>query len=283
VAVVATVFAALAAWFVLPRFLTLIERAGVVRANYLGRPVPVAAGTAVALVYAAALMLILAAGLGQPPGREGAAVPASRDASLLVVLLLVALAMALVGLADDVCGDRTARGLRGHLGALRRGVLTAGAVKALFGLVTGLAAAAHVSSGMAQGIVNAALIPLSANAVNLLDVRPGRAVKGFFLLVAVLWAASPAALVWPYVAPLLATAAVYLPYDLRARAMLGDAGANLLGGVAGLAAAVALPPLGRLVLLALVAGLHVYAERGSLSAVIERAGPLRRLDRWGRR
>src|SRR5690606_14287044 len=166
VAVVATVFAALAAWFVLPRFLTLIERAGVVRANYLGRPVPVAAGTAVALVYAAALMLILAAGLGQPPGRGGAGGRASWDATLLVVLLLVAWAMALVGLADEVFGDRTARGRRGHLGALRRGVLTTGAVKALFGLVTGLAAAAHVSSGMAQGIVNAALIPLSANAVN---------------------------------------------------------------------------------------------------------------------
>lgn len=281
VALVTTLVAAVAAWLVLPKYIDLVERGGVVRPNYLGRPVPVA-GTGIAFVYSAALMLVAAVERWRPRNAPPAADLGADLPAVVSAFLVVALAMSLAGLADDVFGDRTARGLRGHFGHLRRGVLTTGAVKALFGLVTGVAASAYVSPGAAEGVVNAALIPLSANAVNLLDVRPGRAGKGFFLLVSVLWAVSPRGNVWVLVGPLLAVVAVYMPYDLRARAMLGDGGANLLGGVAGLAAAVALPPMGRIVMLALLAMLHVYAERASLTTLIERAGPWRWLDRLGR-
>ncbi len=36
--------------------------------------------------------------------------------------------------------------------------------------------------------------------------------------------------VWMYVVPLMAALVAYAPYDLRARAMMGDAGANPVGG-----------------------------------------------------
>jgi UDP-N-acetylmuramyl pentapeptide phosphotransferase/UDP-N-acetylglucosamine-1-phosphate transferase len=121
-------------------------------------------------------------------------------------------------------------------------------------------------------------LALAANAVNLLDLRPGRALKAF--------SASCLVLV-PEVGQLGAAAlfgagCALLPEDLGERAMLGDAGSNALGFALGFWT-LELPLGVTLAVLALLAGLHVYAERGSLSALIDAVGPLRYLDRLGRR
>ena len=63
----------------------------------------------------------------------------------------------------------------------------------------------------------AVLISLSANALNQLDTRPGRALKAFLLGSLVVGRPSRRA---------LAIAVLIAPYDLREMAMLGDAGAN---------------------------------------------------------
>ena len=65
--------------------------------------------------------------------------------------------------------------------------------------------------------------------------------------------------------------------------MLGDAGANALGAMLGAAAASTLPRPARLGVLAVVAGLTAASEKVSFTKVIERTGPLRRLDMLGRR
>ncbi len=70
--------------------------------------------------------------------------------------------------------------------------------------------------------------------------------------------------------------------DLSERLMLGDAGANALGGVVGLGAVLACPPATRTVLLAVVAALNLAAETVSFSRVIDAVPPLRALDRLGR-
>ena len=64
--------------------------------------------------------------------------------------------------------------------------------------------------------------------------------------------------------------------------MLGDAGANLAGAVAGVALFAALGTDARLIALVVVALLTVYGEFRSISAAIERIPPLRALDRIGR-
>ena len=69
---------------------------------------------------------------------------------------------------------------------------------------------------------------------------------------------------------------------LRERAMLGDAGANLAGAVAGVALFAALGTDARLIALVVVALLTIYGEFRSISATIERIAPLRALDRIGR-
>jgi hypothetical protein len=196
------------------------------------------------------------------------------------------LGVALLGLLDDMLGRGaeagTPRGWRGHAGAVLGGELSTGAIKAVgaFGL------AAFAVSGLGREwpgyLADLALLLLATNLFNLLDLRPGRVEKALALLLAGLclgaWTLFPLELLGLYAGPVLVGAAL----TLRERAMLGDAGANLAGAIAGVALIVSLGPDARLVALAVVAALTVYGEFRSISAAIERIGPLRALDRLGR-
>src|SRR5262249_16934901 len=132
--------------------------------------------------------------------------------------------------------------------------------------------AAGLIAWLVQLFFHAALMALTANAINLLDLRPLRALKGFALpgLPVFLWAAVKDVSTPEFAAlgALLGAAAVYAPFEARRRTMLGDAGANLLGALLGLAAGrLSLPA--QIAWLAAVIALHVYAERASISAWIE--------------
>lgn len=198
---------------------------------------------------------------------------------------LAAAGAAAFGGYDDVAGDRRSTGFRGHLGALRDGELTTGAVK-LAGIgATGLASALVADGGpgrlnVADRVINAALVAGSANLVNLFDLRPGRAIKATALAGAVLAAVAGNAA--EVTAPVAAAAAL-LPEDLGERAMLGDAGANALGALLGAAAATSLRRRDRLAALSVIVGLTAASEFVSFTRVIERTGPLRWLDMLGRR
>jgi hypothetical protein len=85
------------------------------------------------------------------------------------------------------------------------------------------------------------------------------------------------------VAAPLGAALALLGEDLGERAMLGDAGANALGALLGVAAAASLPRPARVALLAGIAGLTAASEKVSFTAVIERTPALRWLDMLGRR
>jgi len=254
----------------LPGGLGLLADGGLVRRNYRGEAVPAGAGIFIVLVYATVLSAASAAALARP-------------AAFPVTLLFVTVAMGFVGFVDDVLGDKTVQGLRGHMGLLLRGRLSTGGLKAVFGGVTGLGAAAVLRDGAAGLLLGALVIALASNAVNLLDLRPGRAVKGAALLAAALAGVSPDRQAWLYTLPLWGALAAYAPYDLRARAMMGDAGANAVGAAVGAAAAAALSLRGLGAAAAFLVLLHVWAERGSISAAIERVPLLRRLDELGRR
>ena len=82
--------------------------------------------------------------------------------------------------------------------------------------------------------------------------------------------------------PLGASVAL-LGEDLGERAMLGDAGANAIGALLGVAAAASLSRPARLALLAAITGLTAASEVVSFTAVIERTPALRWLDMLGRR
>jgi hypothetical protein len=125
------------------------------------------------------------------------------------------------------------------------------------------------------------LLAACANLWNDLDVAPGRALKAFLvvdtlLLAPVPWAAAPG------VPGLWAAALLALAWDLRERAMLGDAGANLLGFTAGLGLYLALPDAGVVIAALGAVALNALAETVSLTRLIDATPPLRWFDRLGR-
>ena len=164
--------------------------------------------------------------------------------------------VAAIGLADDLWSGPE-RGFRAHLRARRTtGVLKLAGIP-LYGLVR------------TRSLSAAAVVGLSANALNQLDTRPGRALKAY-LAVAI-----------PLGAP-VRLAVLLAPYDLREMAMLGDTGANALGAVLGLNSVERITGRGRWLLIGALLGLTALGERTSLGQLIERTPVLRRVDEWGR-
>ncbi|TKJ31544.1 hypothetical protein, partial [Blastococcus sp. CCUG 61487] len=194
----------------------------------------------------------------------------------------------LVGGYDDLAGARPEqagdKGLAGHLRALRAGRISAGAVKVAGIGAAGAVAGLLTSRGRGPGtvvdaVLTTGLVAGTANLVNLLDLRPGRAAKAGVIAGAAALGGPGGTLV---AGPLGATLAV-LPADLGERVMLGDSGANALGALLGLRLAAAPSRARRAGLLAGVVALTLASEKVSFTRVIEATPGLRELDRLGRR
>ena len=188
------------------------------------------------------------------------------------------------GALDDLAGDGSSKGLKGHLGAAARGQVTTGLVKVLGIGATGLAAA--VLADRHRGDVRAldtllggAVVAGAANLANLLDLRPGRALKVTVLASLPLLLRRDAA---PPAAAAAGAALGVLRPDLAGTAMLGDTGANAAGALLGTALLEATGRRGRLVAFAVLGALTLASERVSFTAVIESTPVLRELDAWGR-
>ena len=259
----------------LPLTLRLLPEAGLVGLNYARARIPVGLGLFIWACAAVEWALAGAwVGLGLPLPVWLKAPPSHYWMPLTIVFF--------AGLIDDAIGDTRVKGLRGHLAALfARGVVTTGLFKAAAVAAASLWAAGALADSFAQGAVMFGVMLLSANGVNLLDVRPARALKAFFALGVLLFAAAPeeapAWLVPPAVGALLV-----FRHDRKAQAMLGDMGANPLGFCLGFAACRALPWWGLAIWLTLAAGLHWTAERRSITRLIEENRWLAWLDRLGR-
>lgn len=257
------------ALILLPLLMEMIARAGFVRPNYSGRNIPAAVGLLFFLVPLFVLSVTyLVADL-------------EAQRTHLLVFLFVAGAMAILGLADDVFGSRRASGLKGHFMELLRGRLTTGALKALGGLTVAFLAALTTAE-LRHIILNTLIIALAANMLNLLDLRPGRAVKGFLPAAGLLFAAAWADPRLIFVAVLTGAVFVYAPADLKARAMMGDSGSNVLGAALGLTAVWVLALPAKVGVLVFLVGMHLLAERYSFTEIIARNRILEFFDRLGR-
>jgi UDP-GlcNAc:undecaprenyl-phosphate/decaprenyl-phosphate GlcNAc-1-phosphate transferase len=268
---------------VTPAMLRLLENAGVVRANYRGRVIPAAAGVVIAV--AALLSLVPLAALDELADAD-ALRPDLGDALVFV------LGVAMLGLLDDLLGGRAPagvvsrldapRGMRGHARAAAAGNVSTGLLKALG--TAGLALYVLSGKGQTAGeyLVGVGVLTLSTHVFNLLDLRPGRAGKALVAVGAActiaLWDTGPLRTLGIFLGPAL----VLLPYDLRERAMLGDVGSNVLGGLAGIWFVLTLGTEGELVALGVLTLITLYGEFRSISALVEKNPLLRRLDSLGR-
>lgn len=238
----------------------------------------------------------------------------------------------LAGYIDDVDqgahdGGKVAKGLKGHLGALAHGQVTTGVIKIAGIGASALAASALVGSkatsvgGKVSDLaLNTVLIAGTANLANLLDLRPGRALKATVLVAAPLSYFSCAAAKTPAsgasvtsatasvasgasgapsakpVSPasaasaqrllasgLNAAAITALVEDLQETTMLGDTGANAAGALLGTSLAANDSWKLRLGTTLGVVGLILASEKVSFSKVIAANPALNWLDQLWRR
>jgi hypothetical protein len=170
-------------------------------------------------------------------------------------------AVAAVGLADDLWSGPE-RGFRAHLRSGR----TTGVLK--------LVAIPAIGAWATRSLTGGLLVGLSANALNQLDTRPGRALKAFLIGSAAVRGES---LAYVPAAVLLA------PYDLDEVLMLGDAGSNSLGALLGLSSVHHATGRGKAGAIVALAALTLLGEKRSLGSIVERTPGLRDLDAIGRR
>ena len=240
----------------------------------------------------------------------------------------------LAGYIDDVDqgahdGGKVAKGLKGHLGALAHGQVTTGVIKIAGIGASALAASALVGSKatsvggkVADLALNTVLIAGTANLANLLDLRPGRALKATVLVATPLSYFSCAAAKTPAsgasvtsatasvtsgasgapsatpAAPasasgasaqrllasgLNAAAITALVEDLQETTMLGDTGANAAGALLGTSLAANDSWKLRLGTALGVVGLILASEKVSFSKVIAANPALNWLDQLWRR
>ena len=240
----------------------------------------------------------------------------------------------LAGYIDDVDqgahdGGKVAKGLKGHLGALAHGQVTTGVIKIAGIGASALAASALVGSKatsvggkVADLALNTVLIAGTANLANLLDLRPGRALKATVLVAAPLSyfscaaaktpasgasvtsatasvasgasgaasatpaapaSASPASAQRLLASGLNAAAITALVEDLQETTMLGDTGANAAGALLGTSLAANDSWKLRLGTTLGVVGLILASEKVSFSKVIAANPALNWLDQLWRR
>lgn len=246
------------------------------RENYRKRMVPTSGGILIVLavlVIEAGRAILGALGVGDAPG-----LTIQRSE-----VLFAAFGFGLLGLVDDLLGDGSARGFRGHVRALFRGEITTGFLK-LFG-GAGVAVVLVATPGFATGrrlLVDAVLIALAANLGNLLDRAPGRVIKAGALAYIPLAVVLGGGAVGVAIAPAMGAAfGLFIP-DVRERLMLGDAGANVIGAVLGLGVVLGRGTTTRTAALIVLVIANVAAELVSFSAIIDRFRFLRAFDHLGR-
>lgn len=234
------------------------------RVNYRGRPVSLLEGPAVVAAGVAGALAVP----GLPLRLRAAAAVAGLGAGA-------------VGRYDDRYGADSGRGFAGHVDAFVRRRDSSGMVKIVGIGATGLAAGAFCTRpALVDAVLAGAVVAGTANLVNLLDLRPGRAIKGTILMgLPVLVRPGPAG---DLLAGPLGAAAGVLPTDLAEATMLGDAGANGLGALLGLAMAAGSNRRRLAGLLLVLATLTAASEVVSFSAVIDRVPALRWVDSLGR-
>lgn len=195
-------------------------------------------------------------------------------------LVIVALGFAFLGLIDDLIGDKTSQGFKGHIKALLKGKLTTGGLKLIGGpAICFIALMPYVErTGYEVLILGVISISLTANLVNLLDLAPGRSLKvsSIAMLVAVILETQYS---WQF--GILGIFLVLLFVDLKEMMMLGDIGSNMIGAIVGLSIANNLTLNQLYAFVIILFALNLLSEFVSFSKIINSFLPLRFLDTLG--
>jgi UDP-GlcNAc:undecaprenyl-phosphate GlcNAc-1-phosphate transferase len=243
----------------------MLRRSGLARPNWKG----------VGVVPSGGVVLALASIAGHSAAT--ALCHGAKDNGLALGLMIAAF----VGLFDDIAGRDSGKGFSGHVSeSLRVMTVSTGVLKAVFVSLAALMVARTVSKSAWETLLRAGGIALTANFFNLLDLRPGRCIKAYLAVSAL--GTALAGLDLQRFGPVIVSALVVLPDDLKARTMLGDSGSNLLGFAIGAQIAYAAPMWFVPAWTAIALILNAASEKYSFSSLIESNRLLRWLDMLGR-
>jgi UDP-N-acetylmuramyl pentapeptide phosphotransferase/UDP-N-acetylglucosamine-1-phosphate transferase len=248
------------------RILEFLKQKEIYRRNYSGAEVITAGG----------LLLLFPCLFGAVPFLFAG------DHPSILIYFMMAFSLTFCGMLDDILGDSSSKGLSGHVGRFLKGGISTGGIKALTGGMIGLLLAWSRYRGLVLFLLDTICFALCVNLINLLDLRPGRAIKGFLFLLILLLAAAGLKEAWP-VLPAVTALSLYLSGEMKEVYMLGDTGANLLGGVLGFYGVTALPVHAEFFLVLFLASVHLLAEFQSLSKWIDAVPVLKKIDMLGRK
>ena len=259
----------LGTYAIIPLFRSLLIESNVLRPNYKKDMIPVSMGIVFLpiLIINAIILAYFTTNF--------------KDMLHIFIFLFGLVSMFFAGILDDIIGNRDVSGLKGHFKSLLNGKLTTGGFKALFGGFIGLVISIAISKNIYDIVINTLIIALSTNLMNLLDLRPGRAIKGYLLISIVLlftlgeYTRNLLLLIFPNVI-------AYFNQDLKAKAMMGDTGSNVLGISIGILFVMGYPLKVRLIWLAFLIFIHILTEKYSLTKIIENNKFLNFIDKLGR-
>ena len=254
---------------IIPLFKNLLIDSNIVRPNYKNDMIPVSMG--IVLLPMIIINGILLAYF-------------TKDLNNLIhlfVFILGLLSMFLAGIMDDIIGNRNVSGLKGHFKSLLKGTLTTGGFKALFGGFIGILISLSISKDIPNIVINTLIIALSTNLMNLLDLRPGRAIKGYLAIMITMFITLTG---YTKLLPLLILPNVlaYFKFDLKAKAMMGDTGSNVLGISIGILMVFGYSFNLRVCWLIFLVLIHLITEKYSLTKIIENNKLLNSIDKLGR-
>ena len=272
----------LGTYFMIPLFKSMLVNGNVIRPNYKNEMIPVGMG-----IVFLPMIIINSIILGFVTLNNIWFVSSSNYNLNIVWLLCLALyifsmmAMFFAGALDDLIGNRNVSGLKGHFKSLFKGELTTGGFKALFGGFVGLVVSVCISSSIVDIIVNTLIIALSTNLMNLFDLRPGRAIKAYLVIMIPIYITLTG---YIKALPLLILPNVlaYFNTDLKARGMMGDTGSNVLGISIGVLMAFGYGIKVRVAWLVFLVLMHLITEKFSLTKIIEKNKVLKFIDDLGR-
>lgn len=261
------------AGFVVQKFLNpvvfkLLKEHNLTGINYQGEKIITGAGLAIYSNILLVLMLILFLS-------HELIVP-------LLIFLLSSTLIIMVGFLDDLWGDSSIKGFSGHIQAMSKGQLTTGSIKALMGLVVSMFSSYYYSDNLTQFIINTLLLALTINTLNLMDLRPGRAVKFFLMAALILLFGYGLKQESQWLLLVMGALLAYISNDLKGEVMLGDAGSNLLGFILGFYVVLVADFVTKIICLFFLVLLHWYGEKHSLTKFIARVKILNYLDSLGR-
>lgn len=273
--------------FLLKKIIVKNSNSMILKTNFLGTKTSAAGGIVLILSFAWYLILKIVLYFIDKPQ--------SLNAVFYYFLFYISFLIAgLGGVIDDIYGQQKPKGLKGHIKYLfYEHKISTGILKIIFTFIAAVififcirnSFVEELDSGFLELLGNTnplliiLIIMLFTNFFNLLDLRPGRTVKTFLLLNFFSLLIFPpflgTYLSWwifillGFLLPIIFPLFIYLPYDLAGKIMLGDAGSNFLGFIMGVIVVLLYPLPLQIIWLVFLIVVHIYAEKYSISDLIE--------------